>query len=71
MKTLAEQERQAESAYREAHRRHPRSARTTRLWFDWRDAKAKLIALQTKRMVHADTERAETPLRHQRDEIAA
>lgn len=48
MKPIIQQYQEAEAAYREALRRHPRSARTVVLWHKWRDLKVKLIAAETR-----------------------
>ena len=37
MKSIAQQEKNAEIAYKEAFARHPRAARTTVLWCKWRE----------------------------------
>ena len=50
MKSIAQQERDAEATYKEAFRRHPKAARTTVLWHKWCEAKRKLIALQSHRV---------------------
>jgi len=48
MKSIAQQEKDAEVAYKECLRRHPHAARTNVLWYKWRDLKTRLIALQSK-----------------------
>ena len=48
MKSIAQQEKNAEIAYKQAFARHPRASRTTVLWCKWCEAKRKLIASQTK-----------------------
>ena len=50
MKSIAQQERNAEALFKEAFAKHPRAARTTVLWCKWRDFKTRLIAVQSHRV---------------------
>ena len=55
MKSIAQQERDAELAYKLCLQRHLHSSRTTVLWYRWRDLKTKLIRVQL------NTERSAAP----------
>ena len=65
MKSIAQQEKDAEIAYKQCLQRHPHSSRTTVLWYRWRDLKTKLIRVQLS------TERSSTPSSQDGSGVAA